>query len=76
MRFDISYISYNICNIYARREKKYTNIRAKERIDFKNFEKNDLSKKIFFILYSINLEILYKLTGDYLYWLPEDTLID
>lgn len=40
------------------------------------FEKNDLSKKIFFILYSINLEILYKLTGDYLYWLPEDTLID
>lgn len=60
--------------IYKERKKIY--IYVQKNIDFKNFEKNDLSKKIFFILYSINLEILYKLTGDYLYWLPEDTLID
>lgn len=57
-------------------EKKNIQIYVQKNIDFKNFEKNDLSKKIFFILYFINLEILYKLTGDYLYWLPEDTLID
>lgn len=60
--------------IYKERKKIY--IYVQKNIDFKNFEKNDLSKKIFFILYSINLEILYKLTGDYLYWLPENTLID
>lgn len=48
-------------------EKKNIQIYVQKNIDFKNFEKNDLSKKIFFILYSINLEILYKLTGDYLY---------
>lgn len=60
----------------CKERKKNIQIYVQKNIDFKNFEKNDLSKKIFFILYSINLEILYKLTGDYLYWLPEDTLID
>lgn len=35
------------------------------------------AKKIFFLTYFINFEILYKLTGDYLYWLSKDyTLID